>query len=571
VKREREDFLALSTTTSGEAFALEAGIDLLEYGSAGLPQALRVRASRPGNVMYLMDGVPVSNDRLGAFDLNWLPLAGMAGAEVAMNGQSGLYGSGATGGVMNLTSMSAMPEVPTSEVVAWWGSFDSRAVHFRFNRRITSTFGILLSFENLHSTGWTESSEANSNKFYGKLTGFLGRGVTYDVVGYRYDAGTELPDSCPNLSGTYPADVDDKGDFISVSVAAGSEGSVRLDYYHVGAERDYRSGGVVHSGKGSLDGFSVVSNSVTEDSSMALAGIGYRRFKIDDRWGSDGATNDIYGYAAGEKRFQAWRLRGSFRVERTWGSGRELASSTELAGDLGASVKVHQWLTLNGRVDRSFSYSSLRWCSDWTQSCCRDTAEHWNSLELGADLGAKPIRFSAAFYWRRVDNSTLRMKDEACEWVRPAGEEISYLGAEALLRFTGPSWFRGSLGYSAERARDGAGEKVSYVPSGIFTWDLRAQRTFSKHVSAGLAFAGRWVSPVDVGGQLVPCSEADCISDAELDGYISGLLYGYIEIDRGRVYARIRNLFNQGITQLWGFPELPPRSYELGVNLELLD
>jgi len=570
VKREHEDLLAFATTTPGEAFAFEPGVDLLVHGSAGLPQALRLRASRPKDVMYLIDGIPVSDDRLEIFDLNWLPLSGMEKAEVAMNGQSGLYGSGATGGVMNLTSMSAMPQVPTSEVVAWWGSFDSRAINFRFNRRITSRFGILLSFENLHSGGWTESSEANSNKFFGKLTGFLGRGVTYDVVGYRYDAAIELPNSCPGVAGTYPADRDDKRDFVRVSVAGGTDTSVRLDYYYLGTERDFSSGDATEESEGRLHGFSVTTTRLAADSSIAAFGAGLKRYRLrfdlQSMHPDEESTNDIYGYIAGDKRLNAWRLRGSVRVDVSSGN----ATATELSGDLGASFKAAPWCILFGRADRSFAFPSLRECTGWS-GCPRDTAEHWNGLELGADLGPDPVRLVATFFWRSADRRKGQVRDENCDRVFSYNEEVSYLGAEALLSFTYPHWLRGSLGYSLERARDGSGNKVSYVPSGTFTWDLRANTRFSGHVSAGLTFAGRWVPPVWVGDQPIPCSEGGCAYDADLDGYVSGLIYGYIDIDSGRVYARVRNLFNQGITQIWGHPELPPRSYEFGVNLELFD
>jgi outer membrane cobalamin receptor len=571
VKRERGGLSTLATTTSGEAFIFEPGIDLIESGSAGLPQALRVRGSRPGDVMYLMDGIRVSDDRLGIFDVNWLPLAAMEGAEVAMNGQSGLYGSGATSGVMNLKSMSAMPEVPMSEVAAWWGSFDSKAVHFRFNRRITSRFGILLAFENLHSGGWVESSTANANKFYGKLTGYIGRSLTYELVGYRYDGSVELPDSCPALSWTSPSYLDNRGDFVKASLIAGSDATVSIDYYYIAAEHDYKSGDVDRSGRGRVDGLSVASNSVTGDSSLTSAGIGYRRFKTDHEWEESPAVSDVYGYVAGEKRFQAWRLRGSLRVERTWGWESEFSSGTELAGDLAATLQVGPWGVVFGRIDRSFSYPGIGRCWYWSGSCPGDTAEHWNSVELGTDLGLEPVRLSAAVFWRQVDNSTLQVTNEACEGVPVRDKELSYLGAEALISFTYPAWIKGSFGYSAERARDGEGKKLSYVPSGAFTWDLRAHRKFSGHVSGGLTFAGRWVGPFDVGNQMVPCSGDECLADAELDSYISGFLYGYIDIDSGRVYARIRNLFNQGITRIWGHPELPPRSFELGVNLELFD
>jgi len=466
--------------------------------------------------------------------------------------------------------MSAMPQVPTSEVVAWWGSFDSRAINFRFNRRITSRFGILLSFEDLHSGGWTESSEANSNKFFGKLTGLLGRGVTCDIVGYRYDGSIELPDSCPGVAETYPADRGDKRDFFRVALASGDDISVRLDYYYLGTERDFGSGDVTEKSEGRMNAFSVTTTWVRPDSLVGTFGAGLKRlnlsYDLENRYPKEESANDIYAYVAGEKRLNAWRLRGSLRIDVS----SDLNTSTELSGDLSASFKAAPWCLLFGRVDRSFAFPGLRECTEWA-GCPSDAAEHWNGFELGADLGPDPVRLSAALFWRSADKRTFRVIDEACDLVNVYSGEVSYLGAEALLHFTYPSWLKGSLGYSAERGRDEDGEQVSYVPSGVFTWDLRSSRKLSSHISAGLTFAGRWVPPIWVGNQTAPCSEGGCALDAELDGYVSGLLYGYIDIDSGRVYGRVRNLFNQGITQIWGHPDLPPRSYEFGVNLELFD
>ncbi len=356
----RDDFHSLSTTTPGEAFAFEPGTGLVEYGSAGLPQVLRVRGSRPRDVKYLLDGIPVTDDRLEIFDLNWLPLAGAARAEVALHGQSGLFGSGATGGVMNLTTVSAMPAVPLSEVVAWWGSFDSRAVHFRFNRRITSAFGLLLAYENLHSGGWIESSTANSNKFYGKLTGYIGRGLAYNVVGYRYDGSIELPDSCAGSSDTSPIDRDDKRDLLAVSIASLSDVSVRLDYYYLGTEQEAVSGDVSRPGEGRMDGIQAVTAWATPDSLYADIGAGFKRY--ERKYGRNGiikhevSTSDVYGYVAGEKPFDEWRIRGSFRLERNSRDG------AEFAGDLSASYKAFSWCLLRGRIDRSFAYRTLREC-----------------------------------------------------------------------------------------------------------------------------------------------------------------------------------------------------------------
>jgi outer membrane cobalamin receptor len=570
-KRDREDFLSLSTTTSGEAFAFEPGIGLLESGSAGLRQVLRVRGSRPGDVRYLLDGIPVTDDRIEFFtanDLNWLPLAGMEGAEVAKNGQSGLFGSGATGGVLNLRSMSAMPRVPTSEVVAWWSSFDSRAVHFRFNRRITSTFGIVLAYENLHSGGWIESSTANSNKFYGKLTGFIGRGLAYDVVGYRYDGSTESPDSCADSPYTGPIDHDDKRDLLAVSITSLSDLSVRLDYHYLGTERQLSDGDERPSGEGRTDGVSAVTAWATQDSLYAEIGAGFKRHALEysryEGHVDEVSTTDIYGYMASEKPLDAWRFRGSLRLERN------SLNSTEFGGDLGASFKAAPWCMLTGRVDRSFAFPALGECVEWS-GCSKDVAQHWNGAELGAEFSLDRARLSATGFYRKADRTDVWYRDEDCNSTYLREEDITYVGGELLLDVSLVSWLTGSLGYSIARSTSVDGVDLTYYPPWDFTWDLRISRKFSCHVSAGATFAGRWVSSTDVGNRLDTCSGTGCIQDARLDGFVSGLLYGYIEIDSGRVYARVRNLFNQGITQVWGHPELPSRSYEFGVNLELFD
>ncbi len=150
-------------------------------------------------------------------------------------------------------------------------------------------------------------------------------------------------------------------------------------------------------------------------------------------------------------------------------------------------------------------------------------------------------------------------------------EEVTYTGMELTADISFPSWLVSSLGYSITSSSQIDGVNVTYYPEWTFTWDLRASRKFSGHVAAGATFAGQWVPSTGVGNRLDDCPGAGCIHDAMLDGYVSGLLYGYVEIDSGRVYGRVRNLFNQTIAQIWGRPELPPRSFELGVSLQLFD
>ena len=95
-------------------------------GRAGL--ALSMRGSRPEQVLVLLDGVPLNDPATGTADLTDVPLAALGAVAAIPGSDIAQWGSGASGGVLALSSGSG------SLVSASSGSFGARAVEGRVAR-----------------------------------------------------------------------------------------------------------------------------------------------------------------------------------------------------------------------------------------------------------------------------------------------------------------------------------------------------------------------------------------------------------------------------------------------------
>jgi vitamin B12 transporter len=96
--------------TIGDALANVPGIDLFSYGAFGAQNNYGIRGTTSAETLVLQDGVPIATGSNGTVDLGSLSTAGVQRIEIVESGSSTLYGSAATGGVINIiTSVSAQP------------------------------------------------------------------------------------------------------------------------------------------------------------------------------------------------------------------------------------------------------------------------------------------------------------------------------------------------------------------------------------------------------------------------------------------------------------------------------
>lgn len=78
------------------------GLSVFSYGAFGSTSNIGIRGTTSTQTLVLRDGIPLNVGSLGSIDLGSLSTLGIARIEVVESGSSTLYGSSATGGVINL-------------------------------------------------------------------------------------------------------------------------------------------------------------------------------------------------------------------------------------------------------------------------------------------------------------------------------------------------------------------------------------------------------------------------------------------------------------------------------------
>ncbi|MDR3520452.1 MAG: TonB-dependent receptor [Acidocella sp.] len=98
---------ARGDTTLVDALAAVPGLNVVQSGGPGGEASVFIRGTDSEDVLVLLDGVPVNDpsDPNGAFNFGNYTVSDIARIEVVRGPMSGLYGSNAVGGVINLITM----------------------------------------------------------------------------------------------------------------------------------------------------------------------------------------------------------------------------------------------------------------------------------------------------------------------------------------------------------------------------------------------------------------------------------------------------------------------------------
>jgi vitamin B12 transporter len=99
------------------------GVAVSQSGSFGAPTQVRIRGAEGNHVLVLVDGIEVSAVGSGEFDFSSLLANNIERVEVLRGPQSGLYGSNALAGVINV--MTRGGEGPKFNAAAEYGTFDT--------------------------------------------------------------------------------------------------------------------------------------------------------------------------------------------------------------------------------------------------------------------------------------------------------------------------------------------------------------------------------------------------------------------------------------------------------------
>lgn len=557
------------SVSPAEVLVLDAGAHLQAFGSYGSPRLLRLRLGKPGDVAYLLDGVPISDSRLETFDLTWLPPVGISRVEVAKGGLASRLGSGAGSGAVNVVSADPMVRVPLTEAGIWWGGFDSRSIDLAFRRLIADRVGILGTYENTRSGGWVTNSSYEGESFLGKLSTHVWGNKRIEVTGFKHDGEIELPDSCSHLFASGATNRSDKRDFLRISLSGGADAAFRLDYYRLRTSQRSLDDGTELESDGKLDKVELEVVKGMGRGTRGMVNLGYASKGIDGDLVGDRSADSFHLSAGARMGSELRWLQVDLRIERD----SELA--TEVAPSLaGRYAPGGRWVVF-GRLDRSFRYPSFLELVDngrMQQGDPDPGTEHSLGAEFGATYDFSMLSLRVTTFWRKVDDMIIWEADETCERLRSTDSGLSITGVEISGGIVHPWGLEASMSFAPASADGASGDELLSLPSSILTWDVRFARDVSSHVALGMRFVGRRVSSVDTGNRFTVCAEQPlCSGDTVLPAYTSAMLYGYVAIDRARVFGRIRNLFDADIYPDWGSLSLPSRSYEIGTSWELWD
>ena len=101
---DRSTIDAFGSRTVSDALGNLSGVSLFSYGPFGAQANYGIRGTTSAETLVLRDGVPIGVGSTASIDLGTLSTIGIGRIEVVESGASTLYGSSATGGVINLIS-----------------------------------------------------------------------------------------------------------------------------------------------------------------------------------------------------------------------------------------------------------------------------------------------------------------------------------------------------------------------------------------------------------------------------------------------------------------------------------
>ena len=175
----RADLERIGARTVADALRLVPEATVRAYGGYGSLAEASIRGFGPGQVLVLVDGVPVNNIALGQADLSTISTAGVERIEVLRGAFGAITGSGAVGGVINIVTAAG----GASSVQMRAGGFGERSLSVGIGGAAGG-----LSIESAASAGARPNSDVAALTVVG--TAAVGAAARISVHHTRLDLGT---------------------------------------------------------------------------------------------------------------------------------------------------------------------------------------------------------------------------------------------------------------------------------------------------------------------------------------------------------------------------------------------
>jgi len=164
VTMNANDISASGSASLDDLLANEPGLDGRSYGDyPGAAREIHIRGFRGNGTQVLVNGVPVNSPSLGLADLGKIPLNGIERMEVVKGSGSLLYGSGAMGGVLNITTANPQKGETDFKIHGGYGSHNTYRLGAAQGMYLTDTWGYYVTANRTETAGDRPNSFLRQN------------------------------------------------------------------------------------------------------------------------------------------------------------------------------------------------------------------------------------------------------------------------------------------------------------------------------------------------------------------------------------------------------------------------
>jgi vitamin B12 transporter len=161
---DEEELEATGETRLIDFLARLPGVSIRPTGPIGTQSGISIRGASQNYVAVLVDGIDVTDPSSTqvSFDFGRLTTADVSRIEVLRGSQSALYGSGAIGGVISITTKRATEEGAQSEATAEAGSYGTFRAGYSYRVKSGPT-DVALSLSHVKTDGFSAADDSDGN------------------------------------------------------------------------------------------------------------------------------------------------------------------------------------------------------------------------------------------------------------------------------------------------------------------------------------------------------------------------------------------------------------------------
>ncbi len=526
---------------------------IVDYGGVGQQKKVELRGVDSSNVLIMIDSRIINSPRDGSADLSKIPLDNIERIEVVRGPSSSLYGSSASGGVINIITKRAKKDYFSYETNI--GSFKTWRNLLNYGAKIRD-LDYNLSFSNITSKGYRDNSEYQEYDFNSKVGYELGSMNSFVFTAGTFSDKANLPGrvEMPTLD---DRQLDSKNymDF-EWDFKPSDDTTIKTKLYQ------------------NYDRLEVYESYVPLVKSTHTTKMRSMDFSLDQKMtyfydivaGFNGQENGINSSDSGKHRYlvRSFYIDNHFDLDRLqiYFGGRTdnysfLANDkTKFNPSCNASYEIAKYLKIRGLIGTSFrvpTFNDLFWpATPWAEGNPQLSPEKGFSYEVGMDLvNTNGINIALTYFKSKFKDKISWAEGSDFVW-RPTNISNSTIdGIEIGPKIRLMENLDGSVSYTFLRTIDDATKKdIPYKPrnklSAILTYNL--PDNFKATVS--YYFSGKSFSDSEHLNTIKAYSVVNL--------YVNKSITRHFE-----AFLGIDNLFNLKYQKISGYP-MPPFTLNVG-------